>query len=152
MTYYSRKSPRMKQYDYATSNYYFVTVCTHNRHCIFGLPDNLNRMGKIAEEHIKQIPTHYSSVKIDKYVVMPNHVHMIVILENSDNNLNQIIAQFKSGVTRKIRMENPEISIWQRSYHDHVIRSQKEYETIWSYIDANPINWNKDCFYMDFAY
>jgi REP element-mobilizing transposase RayT len=113
------------------------------------LPDDLNWQGKIAEEEIKKIPEHYQSVKIDHSVVMPNHIHMIVVLEKNDHNLNQIIAQYKSGVTRNIRKNGGNISVWQRSYHDHVIRDQKGYEKIWNYIEGNPMNWNKDCFYTD---
>ena len=80
----------MKNYDYSSCNYYFVTICTHNRRCIFGQPDNLNIFGKIAEEQIKKISTHYRSVLIDHYVVMPNHIHMIVVLETEDYNLKSI--------------------------------------------------------------
>ena len=152
MTYYSRKSARIPNYDYTTCNYYFVTICTHNRRCIFGLPDNLNTNGKIAKKHIEEIEKHYDSVKVDQYAVMPNHIHMIVVMENSNHNLNQIIAQYKSGVTREIRERYSDITVWQRSYHDHVIRDRKSYETIWNYIEGNPLNWNKDCFYIDSAY
>ena len=141
MTFYSRKSARIPNYDYSACNYYFVTICTHNRHCLFGSPDHLNLLGNIAQKHIKQIPEHYDGVKIDQYVVMPNHIHMIVILENRSHNLNQIIAQYKSGVTREIKAQNLEITVWQRSYHDHVIRNQRSYENIWNYIVENPMNW-----------
>ena len=128
-----------------------MTICTHSRRCLFGLPNDLNWQGKIAEEEIRKIPEHYQYVKIDNYVVMPNHIHMIVILENNDHNLNQIIAQYKSGVTRNIRKNGANIPVWQRSYHDHVIRNQKSYENIWNYIEGNPMNWNKDCFYIGSA-
>ena len=152
MTYYSRKSPRIPEYDYSTCNYYFVTICTHNRHCIFGLPNNLNDSGKIAEKHILEISKHYHGVRIERYVVMPNHIHIIVVLENNNHNLNQIIAQYKSGVSREIRRKNNVITVWQRSYHDHVIRDQRSYENIWNYIEGNPLNWKQDCFYVDSAY
>ena len=149
MTFYSRKSARIPNFDYSSCNYYFVTICTGNRRCIFGSPNILNRYGKIAEEEILKIPSHYEGVIIDKYVVMPNHVHMIVILENGNYNLSQIIAQYKSGVTRWIRKCMPDVAVWQRSYHDHVIRNQAAYEKIWLYIEANPKNWDRDCFYLD---
>ena len=149
MTFYSRKSARIPNFDYSSCNYYFVTNCTGNRWCIFGSPNILNGYGKIAEEEILKIPSHYEGIIIDKYVVMPNHVHMIVILENGNYNLNQIIAQYKSGVTRWIRKCMPDVAVWQRSYHDHVIRNQAAYEKIWLYIEANPKNWDQDCFYLD---
>ena len=149
MTFYSRKSPRIVNYSYSSCNYYFVTICTHNRKCIFGLPNYPNAFCRIAEEEIRQISMHYQSVKIDHYIVMPNHIHAIIVLEKESHNLNQIIAQYKSGVSRRIHQLNPELEVWQRSYHDHVIRDQKSYEKIWLYIEANPMNWEKDCFYVD---
>ena len=149
MAYYMRKSPRIPGYDYASSNYYFITICTHENRCIFGLPNGLNQMGMIAEKEITNLSLHYATVFIDKFVVMPNHIHMILIIEDGDNNpnLNQIVAQYKSGVTRKIREIFPDIKVWQRSYHDHVIRDQKGYEKIWIYIENNPLKWEEDCFY-----
>ena len=147
--YYSRKSPRIPEYDYSTCNYYFVTICTDHRRCIFGLPNAVTMCGEIAQREILQIPSHYEGVRIDQYVVMPNHIHMMIVLENNHHNLNQIIAQYKSGVTRKIREYRPCKDVWQRSYHDHVIRNQAAYEKIWAYIEGNPINWDKDCFYVD---
>lgn len=144
-----RKSPRITDYDYSTPNYYFITICTYDKKCIFGYPEKLNALGKIAEEHILQISSHYDGVIIDKYVVMPNHIHMIVVLsESNQNNLNQVIAQYKSGVSRDIRKIDSEASVWQRSYHDHIIRNQKGYEKIWEYIENNPLKWEEDCFYI----
>ena len=151
MAYYSRKSARIPNFNYASYHYYFVTICTHNRRCIFGDPGFLNIMGKIAQEQIIDIPNHYEKVSVDHFVVMPNHIHMIIKLESDQYNLNQIIAQYKSGVTRKIRESFSDISVWQRSYHDHVIRNQREYEKIWNYIDGNPLKWKEDCFFIDFA-
>ena len=103
----------------------------------------------IAETEILNISSHYEAVSIDKYVVMPNHVHMILTIGDGDNNpnLNQIIAQYKSGVSRKIRVLLPNIEIWQRSYHDHVIRNLAGYEKIWMYIENNPLKWEEDCFF-----
>ena len=152
--YYSRKSARIPNYDYSRNNYYFVTICTDHRRCIFGETDHLNWMGKIVQEEILKIPSHYTSVFIDKYVVMPNHIHMIVVIgcdgcHTNYLSLNQIVGQYKSGVTRKIHETAPGEAVWQRSFHDHVIRNQKDYEKIWSYIDTNPMRWDKDCFYME---
>ena len=74
-----RKHPRLKQYDYATPNYYFITICTKNKACIFGSPEKLNRCGKIAEDGILNIEKHFVNIKVDKYVVMPNHIHLILM-------------------------------------------------------------------------
>ena len=150
MAYFYRKSPRIPGFDYSSVNYYFITICTRNRRCIFGKPNNLNLLGKIAQEEIEELSTHYAAIHVDKYVVMPNHVHLILIISSEQNaGVNQIIAQYKSGVTRKIRQIRPSENIWQRSFHDHVIRNQESYEKIWNYIDGNPKKWEEDCFYVN---
>ena len=150
MSYYNRKSPRIKEFDYSQENYYFITVCAYNRKCLFGSVSELNRIREIVKHHIENLDKHYDNVKIDKYVVMPNHIHMILILSgNGTNDVQQIIGQLKSGVTREIRNLYPNIKVWQRSFHDHIIRSQQDYERIWLYIEGNPQCWAKDCFYVD---
>jgi len=151
MAYYKRKSPRIPNYDYSTSNCYFLTVCTHNRRCIFGNPGNLNVYGLIAEEELLQLKNRYEAIHVDKYVVMPNHIHMIVTVEDTKYNpdIQQVIAQYKSGVSRKIHQISADMKIWQRSFHDHIIRNQNSYEQIWNYIEGNPLCWEKDCFYVD---
>ena len=148
--YYSRKATRIPHYDYSNHNYYFLTLCTDHRKCIFGQPGNLNDLGRIVEKHIINVPKFYQNVMVDKYVVMPNHVHMILVLNGEVNpNTSLIMGQFKRGVTMEIREIMPDFPVWQRSFHDHVIRNQKDYERIWLYIDANPMNWSKDCFYVN---
>ena len=150
MSYYTRKSPRIPNYDYSTQNYYFITICSHNRRCIFGSVNQLSRIGRIAEEHIKQLSSHYEDVSVEKYVVMPNHIHMILVLDcNGRYDAQQIIGQYKSGVSREVRKFLPDLEVWQRSFHDHVIRSQSAFEKIWLYIEANPQLWKDDCFYID---
>ena len=150
MVFYRRKSTRLPNYDYSTCNYYFITICTNERKCIFGKPGCLNNLGKTAEEHIQKMPSYYQNVFIDKYIVMPNHVHMILKLQGEGNPpVTQIIGQYKRGVTNKIREKIPDMKVWQRSFHDHIIRSQATYEQIWLYIDANPQNWSKDQLYVE---
>jgi hypothetical protein len=75
---------------------------------------------------------------------------MIVALHESDLSVNYLVALFKTGVTKQIRKHYPKMQIWQRSFHDHIIRNQADYVRIWSYIDTNPQRWNEDCFYQDF--
>ena len=145
----SRKHPRLKNFDYSSPNYYFITICTWNKACIFGKPNEPSPWGTAAEAVLLEIQQHFSNVKVDKYVVMPNHVHMILALEGDNAGISQIIGQYKSSVTRRIRQTAPQQNIWQTSFHDHVIRNQKDYERIWLYIDANPQNWSKDCFFED---
>ena len=149
-----RKSPRISYYDYSKDNFYFVTICDHEKRCIFGFANQKNRFGKIAEEAVLEITRHSSSVRVDKFVVMPNHIHMILVIgcDNKDEknpSLTQVIGLFKSGVTREIHKTAPGEKVWQRSFHDHIIRNQMDYERIWHYIDTKPVRWEKDCFYME---
>ncbi len=153
-----RKSTRLKGYDYSTPGAYFVTICTHNRECILSdivgeglcsLPQNtLTLIGKEIEKSIQYINDNYIGVQIDKYIIMPNHIHLIVILDNSGGHgsppLQNVIGQLKSYTTNKFSG-----SLWQRSYHDHIIRSEKDYQKIWEYIDTNVIKWENDCFYKE---
>ena len=83
------------------------------------------------------------------FVVMPNHVHMILVLNNGENNPSVpfIIGQFKRGVTKEIRTFHPCKLVWQRSFHDHIIRNQMGYEKIWTYINNYPLKWEEDCFF-----
>ena len=149
--FHSRKNPRIRDFDYSTPNYYFVTICTHEKRCIFGTPETLNAFGNIAKSGLLEIENHFSGVGVDKYVVMPNHVHAIIVLQNSSANLSTIIGQYKAFVTKQIHTVSPTKTVWQTSYHDHIIRSQKSYERIWYYIETNPIKWREDCFYCSTA-
>ena len=92
----------MANYDYATPNYYFVTICTSGKKCIFGSFNGCNSYGKIAEDGLLQIPLHFPNVQIDKYIIMPNHVHAIVVLEQGAKELPTIIGQYKSYVAKRI--------------------------------------------------
>jgi len=145
--FHSRKHPRLPNYDYSQPNYYFVTICTKDMRQIFGKAGAPNWRGNIAEEGILAIAKHFPSIRIDKYVVMPNHIHAIVVLQQKDISLTTVIGQYKAYVSREIHKKEPEYTVWQTSFHDHVIRIQQAYEKIWLYIDANPANWNKDCFF-----
>ena len=145
-----RKSPRIPGYDYSTVNYYFITICTHEKQCIFGEPDDLNWMGQCAEDCLLKIPQLHPEIRLDKYVVMPNHIHAIFDVQESDKqtDLNVIIGQYKMAVTKYIREIKPDYKVWQRSFHHHVIRNRSRYEKIWNYIEDNPRKWEEDCFYI----
>lgn len=151
MPFYERKSPRIPKYDYSNSNYYFITLCTHEHRCIFGNPGELNPLGKIVQRDLLSIPKYYPGVKIDKFVVMPNHVHAIIVLENGFINpsISKIVALYKTGVTKQLRKIRPDIQVWQRSFYDHIIRNKKSYEDIWTYIDNNPLKWEMDKLYKN---
>lgn len=145
--YPARKSPRIPKYDYSTVNSYFITICTHNRQCIFYSGNSLNAYGMIIQECLIEIPKRYRGYKLDKFVVMPNHVHAIITIEEPDaKNLSYVIGQFKSVTVKRIHRLSPTLDIWQRSFHDHIIRNQARYDLIWNYIDTNPLRRNEDCF------
>jgi REP element-mobilizing transposase RayT len=146
--YPKRKHPRMKHYDYATPGYYFVTICTHDKMCLFGKPQQLNSIGQKAKDALEEIPVHFLGVSIDKYVVMPNHIHAIIILTGHTVDLSTIVGSYKAFVSKEVHKSFPDITVWQASFHDHVIRDQKGYEHIWTYIDTNPQQWENDCFYV----
>ncbi len=91
---------------------------------------------------------------MELFNVMPNHVHIIFQISCPKGSigkttLSSVVGSYKSGVTRRIRERYPNISVWQRSYHDRIIRNQKEYEMIWNYVAYNHLKWCKDCFHPD---
>ena len=154
MKYPVRKSPRLSYYDYSKDSFYFITICTFDKKCLFGSINKINCYGSIAVDAIMDIEKHFSDVKVDKFVVMPNHIHMILVFgchekRESKTNLNTVVGLFKSGVSREIHKYEPNLMVWQRSFHDHIIREKSDYEKIWSYIDTNPMRWDKDCFYTE---
>lgn len=156
MEYPNRKLPRLKGFDYSNPNYYFVTICTHSREHLFGKCGDLNLLGKIAEAQLSELANHYEHVFVDKFVVMPNHIHAIIVIapHNAERSrpfptLSSIVGQYKAGVSRSARKISPGITIWQKSFHDHVIRGEHDYQGIRQYIDTNPLTWEDDCFYTE---
>ena len=149
MVHHSRKATRIPGYDYSSCNYYFVTICTDGKKCIFGSVDQLNAFGEIAKEDLQKLPEHYKTVHVDNFIVMPNHIHAIIVTEPENTvSLNYIVGLYKSGVSKKIRQKQSNITIWQRSYHDHIIRNQREYEQIWQYVECNAEKWKEDRYYI----
>ena len=108
----------------------------------------MNALGKIAEASLLEMEEHFPGIRIDKYVIMPNHIHVIFEIAEDGCSLINAIGAFKSAVSRKIHKIEPNISVWQTSFHDHVIRNQAGYEKIWNYIETNPLKWEEDCFYQ----
>ncbi|MCB9455210.1 MAG: hypothetical protein H6671_04395 [Anaerolineaceae bacterium] len=166
-----RKSPRLQGYDYAQAGAYFVTICTHERAHLFGeVIDGvmiLSRAGEIAEERWLALPNHHEGIELDVFVVMPNHVHGIIVLTGivgtgpalsghhaADNagvvpTLGTVIGSYKSGVTRRIRemQKQPDLRVWQARYHDHIIRNETDLNRIREYTINNPARWQQDIFY-----
>ena len=127
-----RKPTRIPGYDYATPNYYFVTICTHEKQCLFGTVEQLNGYGQIALDLLLAIPEHYPNASIDKYVVMPNHIHAIIILRELPGEMGKslpiMMAQYKSAVSKRLSQSLPGRKIWQKSYYDRVIRNEQGYQ------------------------
>ncbi len=153
-----RKPTRIKEYDYSTAGAYFVTVCTKDRKQILSsivgeglraLPCvQLSPIGCEVARSIEFLEKKYKNITISKSVIMPNHIHLIVeILPVSsggrgDPPLQKIIAELKSFTTHKYGGD-----LWQRSFHDHIIRNEKDYKEIAEYIENNPARWAEDCFH-----
>lgn len=139
-----RKPNRIPQYDYSLPNYYFVTICTHQKQSLFGTVEQLNGFGQIAADLLLNIPKHFPNAIVDKYVVMPNHIHAIIILQDSPDgrkDLSIILGQYKAAVSQKLHRALPGRTIWQKSYYDRILRDEADYRAAWKYIDENPIRW-----------
>ena len=145
MTLPKRKLPRLKGFDYSTENYCFVTICTKDKKCIFGETNQRNEFGRIAEKELQELSEHYDGVRVEKYVIMPDHIHAIIVIGCDDAErsrpfptLSTVVGLYKSGVSRKIHEKCPELEVWQKSFYDSIIRDDKDYMEIWKYIDGNP--------------
>ena len=142
-----RKQLRIEDYDYSTPGAYFITVCVHNRKPILWnvgaatCRPSLSKIGSVVETAILQIPEHYPAVSVDKYCVMPDHIHMILSI-NTDEDGRQVAAPTVSTVVGHMkRWVSMQIghSIWQKSFIDRVIRNDQGYRAVWEYIENNPI-------------
>ncbi len=171
----TRKRTKLKGFDYSTPAAYFVTVCTHNRKCLLSrivgsihestaheLPKNiLTPYGKCVEEYINQIESKYRNVKVDKYVMMPNHFHILLSIMDDKRSIHESTLQGRSVLSKVvgfIKMNSSKQihltynhNVWQRNYHDHIIRDEKDHKKIWEYIDTNIYKWELDCFYTNEA-
>ena len=161
MNYTQRKSPRLQGYDYTQSGAYFVTICTFQREQLFGeIREDvvqLTSIGEVASECWTKIGVHFASVSVDAFVVMPNHVHGIVVIDKPNMqeksaSLGQVIGTYKAAVTRVVnaRLGLLAPQLWQERYHDHIIRDENDLNRLRSYIEQNPIAWQKDAFYSSF--
>ena len=153
----TRKQNRLKEYDYSQNGYYFITVCTAEKRkilCDISVGANcvrpnitLSKIGKLVDENIGKLNSIYETVCVDKYVVMPNHIHLIVVIQNGRTQfaptLSRIVKQFKGKITKQVGF-----CIWQKSFYDHVIRDEKDYLRIWEYIENNPAKWTEDKYYI----
>jgi REP element-mobilizing transposase RayT len=201
---YRIPSARLQHWDYGANGAYFITICTQDRQCFFGdivsdmvvkTPNlgvsktqsmRLHPIGQLAEQFWMQIPNHFPFVELGNFVVMPNHVHGILIIDRGETpivetpnlgvstgaspgpspgptpspppfhggkndkwnpgTIGVIINQYKRMVTIHARKIHADFG-WQSRFHDHIIRNAQSFETIQSYIETNPLNWEKDKFY-----
>ncbi len=151
-----RKLNRLAGYDYSQNNAYFITVCVKGKsHILWNAVDHsttvsiddipLSKIGNFADAAINNISQFYPNAYVEKYAIMPNHIHVILLLtENSGSaarspTVSTIINQLKGFITKQVGY-----SIWQTSFYDHIIRNDEEHRLVWDYIDANPINWRDD--------
>jgi putative transposase len=170
-----RKPNRLKKYDYSQNGAYFITICTANRAKILSKIRPISPIvgadiirpfiellptGKITDDAMKNIPEIYAGTFIDNYIIMPNHIHLILIIENHNgqhdgqiyNGQNGRMVSAPTGVSTIIGSLKRFVSkqcgkqIWQKSFHDRIIRNEREFLAISKYIDNNPINWINDVF------
>ena len=152
-----RKHPRLKGYDYSQNGCYFVTVCVKDKKHLLGkvsvgrdapIPPQvlLSETGRVVDKYIRNIDCVYENVTVENYVIMPNHVHLLILFyeEPCDNGgmmasrptLHTVVRSLKTMVTKEIGY-----SIWQDSFYDRVIDSVRSYEEVWNYIEENPYKW-----------
>ena len=165
-----RKPLRMSHYDYNTPGAYFLTFCTHNRkhflsHIVRANAESpesqLTTSGKIVHTVMQNIPAHLH-VTIDRYVIMPNHVHLIAVITEQDvmreirespqqgrSIMSKLIGYIKMNASKAIRQHYDDVAVWQRGYHDHVIRNQGDYVALAQYIQTNPLRWELDQLYTE---
>ncbi len=164
----NRQSIRLREYDYGSDGTYYITLCTKNKEYLFGTVVNnkmqLNEYGKIVEDEWMKTAKIRHNVYLDKHIVMPNHIHGVIIIDNGregrgvlqyaptnslhspSETIGSIIRGFKSAVTKQINIlrETPQTPVWQRNYYEHVIRDDNDLNTTRQYIHNNPLNWDDD--------
>ncbi len=147
-----RKVNRLKGYDYSSCGTYFITVCTKDKKRLFGnvvgAPIGrpfceLSAYGKIVDEAIGNIEKKYPGIRVNKYVIMPDHIHLLLSILPDESGrpmgaptVSTVINQLKWYVSKKVGF-----SLWQKLYYDHIIRDEEDYNTKWQYIDNNPATW-----------
>jgi len=192
---HNRRSVRLSGYDYSKEGAYFITICADAGQYLFGDIVNeemvLNKMGQIAYDELLKTPELRLYVSLDVFVIMPNHMHGIILLNYDTNgrgllhtpspdvtptkninlvdegvcntplqhwpppnfrspskNIGAIVRGYKSTVTKQINLLDDIGTVWQRNYHEHIIRDEKSYQKISNYIISNPKNWKEDKFYI----
>ena len=156
-----RKHTRLTRYAYNAAGAYFVTICTQNRRCLLshivgrGLAPaeiQYTAYGQIAREQLLALEERYPSLKIDQYVIMPNHIHAILLLQETagvtvSHTIMDVVCAYKSLTTRQCKKVQPIDKLFQTSFYEHVIRGFEDYNEIAEYIVNNPKQWELDKLY-----
>lgn len=150
----SRKEIRLKNFDYSKGGAYFITICIHNRVHLFGeiikgeLFPKENSPHKVVERYLNKISVKFPGAFISKYVIMPDHIHFLIIINSCNYQLCDIIRRFKTMTTTeyikgvKQGLYKPfNNHLWQRNYYEHIIRNEKDYIDKYRYIINNPLKW-----------
>ena len=173
----NRESIRLKGFDYSKAGAYFVTICSRDKQCVFGMAEDdriiLSRLGRIVEECWTQIPDHFEQATLDEFIIMPNHLHGIILLtakypdsrdtihrvrppeehettesfgHPTSGSLPTIMRTFKAAVTRETRRQklSDDQSIWQERFFERVIRNDDAMLKAREYIVNNPLKWHLD--------
>ena len=161
-----RKMTRWDQKDYSSEGRYFITICTQNRKPILSrissvgvdvLDDpqiQLLTFGKIAEKYINQLNDFYNDLEVDQYVIMPNHIHLILFVygngPSAPTKQHSVVSRFVSTFKRFCNKEYG-ANIWQRSFYDHIIRDREDYQNHLRYIYENPLKWSEDDLFSTYS-
>ncbi|WP_294465330.1 transposase [uncultured Ruminococcus sp.] len=156
--YKDRKIIRLQNYDYSANGAYFITICTHNKEHLFGTVGADSISARMVKKVYGEIIGKYDNVSSPISVVMPNHFHSIIIIERNGTevvpSVSKIVQEFKRYTTCEyIKLVKNGIlkpfdkRIWQRSFYDHIIRNENDFNEIWTYIQNNPLKWQEDCYY-----
>jgi putative transposase len=151
INYPTRKQLRLQNFDYSQAGAYFVTICSFNKKCIFGDitgdQAHLNSLGSLVTETWKELTDIYPFVSLDSWVLMPNHFHGVIWLndDNPGESLSSIITTFKAVSARRARtVLNRSLYLWQKGFYERIVRNQKDLFRIRQYIKDNPAQWSLD--------
>ncbi len=169
-----RKPLRLPEHDYSSPGAYFVTICTYDRRCILSritvgalheapaVSLQFTEIGQIVKEFIEMLPSRYPNLTVENSVIMPNHIHLLLRIDaeralreaplRTDKGrslLAKAIGFLKMNSSKRFHQKYPEQELWQRSFHEHVVRNENDYREIWAYIDENPVRWAEDRYYAE---
>ena len=154
---------RLASWDYSSNGIYFVTFCTYRKKCLFGTVEQprtnldaprmtLNAYGKACEKCIEAMSALNPGVALETFVVMPNHVHLLIRVQDSEltqhrSTVSRVIGGIKAATAKVLHEQGYEGQVWQTGFYDHVCRNEADYQRIYHYIETNPSKWLTDRFW-----